>query len=39
MDEEGKVALLLGKGVVICNRVTKDVGECRCERVHIVLFG
>ena len=29
MDEEGKVALLLGKGVVcIYNRVMEDEGEC-----------
>ena len=29
MDEEGKVALLLEKGVVgICNRVMANVGEC-----------
>ena len=29
VDEEGKVALLLGKGVEgICNRVIEDVGEC-----------
>ena len=29
VDEEGKVALLLGKGVEgICNRVLEDVGEC-----------
>ena len=31
-DEEGKVALLLGKGVEgicnICNRVMEDMGEC-----------
>ena len=28
-DEEGKVALLLAKGVEdICNRVMEDVGEC-----------
>ena len=28
-DEDGKVALLLGKGVEgICNRVVEDVGEC-----------
>ena len=29
VDEDGKVALLLGKGVTgICNRVVEDVGEC-----------
>ena len=29
MNEEGKVALLLGKGVEgICNRVMEDMGEC-----------
>ena len=29
VDEEGKVALLWGKGVEgICNRVMEDVGEC-----------
>ena len=29
MDEEGKVALLLGKGVEdICNRMMEEVGEC-----------
>ena len=31
VDEEGEVALLLGKGVEgICNRVMEDVGECVC---------
>ena len=29
MDEEGKVALLLGNEVLgICNRVMEEVGEC-----------
>ena len=29
VDEEGKLAMLLGKGVEgICNRVMEDVGEC-----------
>ena len=28
LDEEGRMALLLGKGVGICNRMMEDVGEC-----------